>query len=297
MHLKLVIQYDGTDFSGSQLQAKGQGRTVQGELESAVASLTGVAVRVALAGRTDAGVHAWGQVASLAFPERERLSTPPAVQKALNGVLPGDLVVAAAECVTEGFHARFSASRRAYRYLIWNAPTPAPLLARYSLHVCQRLDADAMSSAATLLEGTHDLGAFAGQGLGMPGSSADKPSTVRTVYLARLQTLKPEANFWAWGTPVAHGVAGNGGELLALDLVANAFLPQMIRTIVGTLLEVGTGKRTIADITRLLESHDRRRAGPTAKPHGLCLLWVEYPVEIGNRQGTITANKVREDEH
>ncbi len=301
MHLKLVIQYDGTDFSGSQHQAEGQGRTVQGELERALAALTGESIRVALAGRTDTGVHAWGQAASLDFPERERLSTLPAVEKALNGILPCDLAVVGAECVPERFHARFSASKRAYRYLIWNAPAPAPLLARYSLHMRQQLDAEGMASAATLLEGTHDLGAFAGRGLGVPGRSVDKPSTVRTVYLARLQTLDPEANFWAWDAPQAHGTAGTatstGGELLALDLVANAFLPQMIRTIVGTLLEVGTGKRTIADITRLLESHDRRRAGPTAKPHGLCLLWVEYPVEIGNRQGTITANKVREDEH
>ena len=276
MHLKLTIQYDGTGFSGSQLQPTGRGRTVQGELEAALARLAGQPVRVALAGRTDSGVHALGQVASLHFPVKPRLATPQAVQTALNGILPPDLAVAAAEEAPEGFHARFSARKRAYRYLLWHSPVPAPLIARYSLHVRRKLDMEAMAQAAKLFEGTHDLAAFAGQGMGVPGDE-EKPSTVRTVYLARLQRVDPLANVWGWNAPEPDTYDGTGdGKLLALDLVANAFLPQMIRTIVGTLLEVSYGKRSPHDITRIIESRDRAQAGPTAKPHGLCLLWVEY---------------------
>ena len=275
MHLKLSIQYDGTGFVGSQLQAKG--RTVQGELEDALARLAGDRVRVALAGRTDSGVHAWAQVASLDFPQRERLDTPGVVQKALNGILSADLAVTSAEVVSEQFHARFSARKRAYRYLLWNASAPLPMLRLYSLHVRQKLDIEAMRQAAGLLMGTHDMAAFAGNGMGVvtEDETGDKPSTIRTVYLARLQRLAPHANVWEWEAP-ERADPTRSGDLFALDLVANAFLPQMIRTIVGTLLEVGTGKRTVESISDLIESRDRTNAGPTARPHGLCLLWVEY---------------------
>lgn len=277
MYLKLRIQYDGTHFAGSQLQAEGKGRTVQGELERALSILAGDApIRVALAGRTDSGVHALGQIATFHFPERAKLDTPLAVQRALNGILPDDLSVADAEVAPEGFHARFSARKRAYRYLFWNAEAPNPLLARYSLHVRRELDWEAMSQAASLLVGTHDMAAFAGNGMGVPGDDAEgKPSTVRTMYVARLLALPREASFWEWDAPVAEGNYANG-KLMALDLVANAFLPQMVRTIVGTLLETGQGKRTVENIESIIESRDRRLAGPTAKPHGLCLLWVEY---------------------
>ncbi len=278
MHLKLRIQYDGTDFAGSQLQTEDKGRTVQGELEKALAILLGNAlVRVALAGRTDSGVHAWGQVATLIFPERERLDTPLAVQKALNGILPRDVSVAEAEIAPEGFHARFSARKRAYRYLFWNAEAPNPLLARYSLHVRRELDWEAISQAAALLVGMHDMATFAGSGMGTPGGDDNegKPSTVREMHMARIVTLPRDANFWWWDAPIAIG-EHESERLMALDLVANAFLPQMVRTIVGTVLEVGQGKRTVEEIGNILESRDRRLAGPTAKPHGLCLLWVEY---------------------
>jgi tRNA pseudouridine38-40 synthase len=282
MHLKLTIQYDGTDFLGSQLQAGSRGRSVQGELEKALARLAGQPVRVALAGRTDTGVHALGQVANLAFPERSRLGNPEAVQKALNALLPGDLSVSRAEHVPESFHARFSARKRAYRYLLWHSASPAPLISRYSLHVRRKLDVDAMSEAVRCLAGTHDLAAFAGQGLGVQGIDAgeaqgDKPSTVRTVYVARLLSLDPTVNWWDWQAPQAEDQSGKGnGTLIAVDLVANAFLPQMIRTIVGTLLEVGYSKLQPGDMKEILESRDRRRAGQTARPQGLCLLWVEY---------------------
>lgn len=284
MFLKLRIQYDGTEFSGSQLQGEGKGRTAQGELEGALSRLAGEPVRANLAGRTDAGVHAWGQVASLDFPARPRLDTPGAVKQALNGILDADLSVLEAEEVDAQFHARFSARRRCYRYLIWNAQEPLPLIRRYSLHVRRSLDGEAMSAAAGLLVGTHDLASFAGQGMGVPPEAGgeERPSTVRTVDAARLQVVEPHANFWTWEAPGSGGaedvglVSIGGSRLLALDLVANAFLPQMVRTIVGTLLEVGEGKRTVEEMKHIIESRDRRRAGPTAKPQGLCLLWVSY---------------------
>src|SRR4051812_27465073 len=287
MHLKLVIQYDGTGFSGSQLQSEARGRTVQGALEKALECLGGQPVRVSLAGRTDSGVHALGQVASLDFPERPRLHTPATLQKALNGILPDDLAVVQAEEVPEGFHARFSTRKRCYRYLLWHSQAPRPLLSRYSLHVPRPLDIEAMSQAVTLLQGTHDLAAFAGQGMGVPTrgeDEAEKPSTVRTVYLARLLRLNPEASFWTWQAPGPDHSTGwrgeDNGTLLAVDLVANAFLPQMIRTIVGTLLEVGYGKLQPDDVERIIKSRDRKQAGPTARPHGLCLLWVSYDEEL-----------------
>jgi tRNA pseudouridine38-40 synthase len=224
-------------------------------------------------------VHAWGQVASLDFPARPRLGTPEAVKRALNGVLPADLSVLEAEEVDARFHARFSATRRCYRYLIWNAQEPLPLIRRYSLHVRRPLDVEAMSAAVGLLVGTHDLASIAGQGMGVPQEDGDeRSSTVRTVEVARLQSLEPNASFWAWEAPDSGqpGDVSTGSHLLALDLVANAFLPQMIRTIVGTLLEVGEGKLTVEEMKHIIESRDRRQAGPTAKPQGLCLLWVSY---------------------
>ncbi|MDQ6694397.1 MAG: tRNA pseudouridine(38-40) synthase TruA [Chloroflexota bacterium] len=274
MHLKLRIQYDGTAFSGSQLQAAGRNRTVQGELESAIERLCSRQIRVALAGRTDSGVHAWGQVASFTFPEGSRLNTPQSIANALNGILPMDVAIIEAEQVEEGFHARFSATSRAYRYLLLNTPQPLPLLSRYSLYIRRPLDKEAMSEAASLLVGTHDMAAFAGQGMGVPGKGEEKPNTVRSMAVARLLALDPQTNYWAWNAPIDVGQGAEG--LLALDLVANAFLPQMIRNITGTLLEVGMGRRTVASFREVLEGCDRREAGPTAKPHGLCLLWVDY---------------------
>jgi tRNA U38,U39,U40 pseudouridine synthase TruA len=159
-----------------------------------------------------------------------------------------------------------------------------------------------MGEAAALLVGTHDFAAFAGQGLGA-GIDMDEvawagqseqgagSSTTRTVYLARVLVLDPSASPWAWGAPTPGFHAGQQagqkganiatqtqthGRLVAVDIVANAFLPQMVRTIVGTLLDIGYGKRTVQDMTEIIHSRDRRRAGQTAKPHGLCLLWVSY---------------------
>ncbi|HST05834.1 MAG TPA: tRNA pseudouridine(38-40) synthase TruA [Chloroflexia bacterium] len=279
MHLKLRIQYDGTDFVGSQLQK--QGRTVQGELEAALSRLAGEPVRVALAGRTDSGVHAWGQVASLDFPDKPRLGTPGGLQRALNAILPGDVAVTGADIALDTFHARFSARRRAYRYLIWNAPYPLPLYSRYSLHIRNKLDWEAMAQAAKKLVGTHDFAAFAGSGMGVRDneSTESKPSTVRTMHIARFIPVTSTADYRHSLAPEAQDVEvwdTLGSGMWALDLVANAFLPQMVRAITGTLLEVGQGRRTVENMSDVIESRDRSAAGQTAKAHGLCLLWVEY---------------------
>ena len=285
MHLKLRIQYDGTDFVGSQLQK--QGRTVQGELEAALLRLAGEPVRVALAGRTDSGVHAWGQIASLYFPDKPRLDSPDGVQRALNAILPGDVAVTGAEIVPDIFHARFSARRRAYRYLIWNAPYPLPLLSRYSLHIRNKLDWEVMGRAAEKLVGTHDFAAFAGSGMGVRDGEIEAnqenessgPSTIRTMHTARILPVDPTADFRHLRAPEVQGVDiwdTTDAGMWALDLVANAFLPQMVRAVTGTLLEVGQGKRTVENMNEVIESRDRSAAGQTAKAHGLCLLWVEY---------------------
>ncbi|MGI8586666.1 MAG: tRNA pseudouridine(38-40) synthase TruA [Chloroflexia bacterium] len=267
MLYKLTLEYDGTHFHGSQAQAADRGRTVQGEVEAALARLTGLAVRIALAGRTDAGVHALGQVASFAL---EPLWPCEKLHRSLNGVLPPDVAARAVEEAPDGFHARYSAKGRAYRYMIRQAVCPSPLLRDRTWHLRLPLDVDAMHQAAQALLGRHDFASFCGGGLGVDGDDADddRPSTEREML---------EAACYAW--PVA-GLYGAGppaeDRLIAIDLAANAFLPQMVRTIVATLAEVGRGKRTPAEFAEILAHADRRAAAPTAPPQGLCLMRVWY---------------------
>jgi tRNA pseudouridine38-40 synthase len=272
MQYKLTLEYDGKAFHGSQAQAAERGRTVQGELERAVTQVTGKQVRAALAGRTDAGVHAQGQVASFAldpaWPRAKLLA-------ALNGVLPGDLKVRAIDRAADDFHARFSARRRDYRYLIWQGPAPSPILRDRSWHVRYPLDVAAMHRAAQALVGRHNFASFCGNGLGVPAqgdADDDRPSTVRTMITAAVYVW-PHASLYDSTPPAADDPA----RLLAVDLSANAFLPQMVRTIVSSLVAVGQGKWTEARFAEVLALTDRRIAAPTAPPQGLCLLHVEYP--------------------
>lgn len=259
-----MLEYDGTDFKGSQLQANG--RTVQGELETALARLTGLKAGercvVSLAGRTDSGVHASGQVANFLTASRLPLET---FRRGLNALLPFDLAVLSAEEVPEDFHARFSAKERAYRYNILNQPVRSPLARRFAYQVAQPLDLPAMQAAANSLVGERDFASFAGAGWGVkaqldPHAKADNPSTVRNL-------LKAE-----WLVETGWLV----GERLVLEVVANAFLPHMIRNIVGTLLLVGKGERTPEDFARIVAVCDRRQAGPTAPACGLSLVSVRY---------------------
>jgi tRNA pseudouridine38-40 synthase len=246
-NIALRIEYDGTDFVGSQWQ--NNGRSVQGELEGAWEQLTQERRRINLAGRTDAGVHARGQVANVRCETELDLAT---IQRGLNAILPDDVGLRAAWEVPYDFHARHTATRRDYRYLIDNGPAASPLLRRHAVHVARRLDTKAMHEALEVLLGTHDFGAFAG--------SQQEGTTVRTCVLASCQPVE------VWEQP-----------LIAIDLAANAFLRHMVRNVVGTLLLVGEGKLNVAGFAAVLASRDRRKAGRTAPAHGLYLMSVSYP--------------------
>jgi tRNA pseudouridine38-40 synthase len=249
------VEYDGTDFKGSQLQANG--RTVQGELEKALASLTSLTTGercvISMAGRTDTGVHASGQVANFHTASRLPVET---FRRGLNALLPFDVAVLSAEEMSAEFHARFSAKERVYRYSILNRPVRSPLARRYAFQVAQPLDLPAMQAAADSLIGERDFASFAGAGWGVKDPDAeDSPSTVRKMLKA--EWLAEE-------------------DKLVLEVAANAFLPHMIRNIVGTLLLVGKGERTPEDFAKIVAVKDRRQAGPTAPACGLSLVSVRY---------------------
>jgi tRNA pseudouridine38-40 synthase len=243
-NLKLTVEYDGTDFSGWQVQP-GQ-RTVQGDLEAAMADLAGEDVRVTGAGRTDAGVHALGQVAnvptSLTLPVEK-------IGAALNARLGRDVRVVHVEDVPESFHARFDAVSRSYFYLIGGEESA--LWRRNRWFVSARLDREAMREALVCLEGEHDFSSFC-----LAGSEPDHHRCRVTAI-----SLECEADF---------------GGLHTVRITANRFLRGMVRSIVGTLVEVGRGKTSPDEFERILEARDRGAAGPTAPPHGLYLEAVRY---------------------
>jgi len=246
-NIALRIEYDGTDFVGSQWQ--NNGRSVQGELEVAWEQLTQDRHRLNMAGRTDAGVHARGQVANVRTETALDLTT---LKRGLNALLPKDVGVLDVWEVDHDFHARHTAIRRDYRFLIDYGPVASPLLRRQAIHNPRPVDVAAMQAALDVLLGTHDFVAFAG--------GLQEGSTVRTCYLASCQTVE------LWGQP-----------LLTIDLAANAFLRHMVRNIVGTLLLVGEGKLDEAGFASILAGRDRRKAGRTAPAHGLYLMSVSYP--------------------
>lgn len=241
--LKLNLEYDGTAYHGWQVQPGLD--TIQGRLEAALARLAGSPVQVMGAGRTDAGVHALGQVASCSIDVRleERV-----VQRALNANLPADIVVRDVAWVPGEFDARRSARAKTYRYTLLPRAERSALEGRYSLHVPYAVDVEAMAEAAQCLVGTHDFSAF------RAGTCA-AATPVRTVSRA------------GWRTE---------GDLCRFEIVGNAFLQHMVRIIVGTLLDVGRGRRRPGDVPEILAARDRRQAGKTAPPHGLCLVRVEY---------------------
>lgn len=242
MRVRAIVAYDGTDYSGFQKQANAP--TVQAALEAALAQIGQEGVTVLGAGRTDAGVHALGQVIAFDTSWAHGLET---LLRAMNAVLPADIAVRAIEEASPDFHPRYDARSRCYRYMVYNAPVRCPLARRYSLHVSVPLDVAAMQRAAQLLVGTHDFASF--------GQPPEGESTVRTVFRAELQDAAP------W---------------LTFEIEANAFLYRMVRSIVGTLLQVGQGALSVEDFAAVLDSRDRSQAGPTAPPHGLCLMEVKY---------------------
>jgi tRNA pseudouridine38-40 synthase len=264
--LRLLLAYDGTAFYGAQVQP-GR-RTVGSELEAALARITGETMRVTFAGRTDRGVHAAGQVAhcdlATALPD-ERL------WRALNGVLPGDLAVLRLATATDDFHARYGAHWREYRYQVWNSPVRLPTLNRTTWHLTRPLDLAALNAAVTTLLGEHDFAAFAGQGLG--GGRQQARSTVRSVLRAEWTALPPD-------TPEPTG------RIVELWIRANAFLPQMVRTIVGAAVEVGLGRRDGAWLAWCLRERRRANVPAPAPPQGLTLWQVGYD-EVGSPESEV----------
>ena len=240
--IALVVEYDGTAYAGSQYQKNAP--TIQGELEKALNKLTGERTRLALAGRTDAGVHAKGQVAS--FRTRAPYEAEVFV-RALNAHLPPDIAVRSARQVPLSFQARRQARRRWYRYLIYNGRQRPALRRSYCWHVAQPLDVEAMQGASQHLVGEHDLAAFAA-----PSAPA---RTVRTVYKAEVSRRR------SW---------------VMFDIEGNSFLTQQVRRTVGALVQVGLGKQTVEDFRCLLASAQRGAATLAAPPQGLCLMAVEY---------------------
>jgi tRNA pseudouridine38-40 synthase len=243
-NLKLILEYDGTEFSGWQVQP--EARTVQGVLEDALADLVGEPVRVTGAGRTDAGVHALGQVASVTTSNALPVEK---VERALNARLPRDVRIVQAVDVPESFHARFDAVSRSYFYLIGG--TESPIWRRNRWFVSVRLDEGAMRDALATLEGEHDFSSFC-----LVGSEPNH-------HRCRVAGISLECDV-------------NFGGMVTLRVVANRFLRGMVRSIVGTLVEVGRGKITPNEFETILAARDRGAAGPTAPPHGLYLEEVRY---------------------
>jgi tRNA pseudouridine38-40 synthase len=242
MRYQLTVEYDGTDFHGWQVQAGA--RTVQGEIEAALARLLGSPVRVAAAGRTDAGVHAAGQVVAFSTS----VSMPPdVVRRALNALTGADLAVSTVAHVDDAFDPRRAARSRRYVYRIWNRRPASPFWRRFAWHVPAALDIEAMARAAPLLEGEHDFSSFRAA-----GCDADHP--VRRVLRSTMVM---------------------DGALLRYEIEATAFLRHMVRNIVGTLVEIGRRQRP-HDLVPLLAARDRTQAGATAPACGLCLDEVRY---------------------
>lgn len=244
MKLKLTVEYDGTRYVGWQVQQNGP--SVQAALEAALARIAGAPVDTIAAGRTDAGVHAAGQVVSFTPPREVPLK---AWRLGVNSILPDDVAVVAAEEVDDAFDARRSASGKRYRYRLWNGGTRSPLRARTAWEVFRPLDVGAMREASAQLVGAHDFSAFRAAG-------CDARTTVRKVRACAL--------------------SGASGDEIILEIEATAFLRHMVRNVVGTLVEVGHGKRSAGSVGDVLRSRDRALAGPTAPPHGLCLVEVSY---------------------
>ncbi|MBC7224479.1 MAG: tRNA pseudouridine(38-40) synthase TruA [Anaerolineae bacterium] len=242
--VKAVVAYDGTEYLGFQRQV--QGPTVQGVLEEVLARIAGHGVRVLGAGRTDAGVHARGQVVAFDLAWRHGLAD---LRNAMNALLPRSVAVREVSWAPEGFHPRFDAVGRVYRYRVYNGSVRSPFEERYAWHVPEPLDVERMNLAATCLVGVHDFASF--------GQPTQGEVTVREVRQARWERQQ--------------------GDVVAFTIEANAFLRGMVRSLVGTLVDVGLGRLEPSDVERILQARDRGAASATAPPQGLFLVEVRYP--------------------
>ena len=240
---KMVLEYDGTNYCGFQTQKNGV--TIQSVLEKSFAKILGKRIPIIASGRTDAGVHAVGHVFNIKaeFPMDDGR-----LLMGINSILPKDIAVKSAKTVDNSFHARKDAKWKRYRYVIINSKVPSPLQARTSWRVPVPLDVKAMQEAAACLVGEHDF-------LSFMGKRSSVKTTVRNIISLTVKKT---------------------GERLIVEIVANGFLKYMVRIIVGTLVEVGKGNLSPADVKKILKAKDRNIAGPTAPPHGLCLIEVSY---------------------
>jgi len=241
----LVVEYDGTNYYGSQWQTGLP--TIQGELEKAIQKLTGESMRIAMAGRTDAGVHARGQVIS--FRTGSTLSTETLIS-GLNYYLPRDIAVKSAHIAEDSFDVRRSAVSRYYRYSILNTRTRSPLREAFAYRIAGTLDVTAMNRACRALIGEHDFASFAS------GIGGEAKSTVRRVHRAEVT---------------------REGDLVVLDMVANAFVRHQMRSTAGCLVRIGLGRMSQDEFRRIIEAKRPGLAGPTLPACGLCLVRVEYP--------------------
>lgn len=243
-NFKAVIEYDGTNYHGFQIQP--DVKTIQGEIERILSVLFQSHVTIFGAGRTDAGVHASGQVISFKY---DTSRTAYEVHRALNGMLPEDIAVHSVEEVPPDFHARFSAVRRAYKYKILNRSYPSVFLRNISFFYPYDIDVEKMAQACNVFAGTHDFTSFR-------ASSKEKDDdNVRTVF--KFDCYRSD-------------------DLIITEIEANGFLHMMVRILMGTILLAGRNKFTPEELYRILEAKDRRKAGPTLPPHGLCLVEVKY---------------------
>ncbi|NLG50432.1 MAG: tRNA pseudouridine(38-40) synthase TruA [Chloroflexi bacterium] len=252
-NFRATVEYDGTAYHGFQIQVCHP--TIQGELERALERVTREFVRVNGAGRTDAGVHARGQVISFRSSWSHDCSE---LQRAMNANLPGAIAVREVALAAEGFHARFSATSRSYIYRIYCSPVRSPLLDRFAHRLFQPVQIEAMEEAAEKLPGWHDLAAF-----GQPPSGEN---TVRLVHRATWRRVAADSGCFD-KMPT---------ELLQFEIEANAFLRGMVRRVVGTLVLVGIGALSVTEFNDILLSRDISRAGPPAPACGLCLKSVRY---------------------
>jgi tRNA pseudouridine38-40 synthase len=241
---KLVITYDGTSYHGWQRQKSD--RTIQGELEKALKTMTGESISLMGSGRTDAGVHALGQVASF---KSNAGHSPEIYLNGLNSLLPDDILIQKCAPMKPTFHARYDAKSKIYQYRILNRNMPSVMERRYVWHIKRKLDVAAMQAAASHLVGSHDFKAFEGTG-------SPRTSTVRNITQAQVSS------------PVQ--------DRILFDIEADGFLRYMVRNIVGTLVEIGRGNFPAEDVHGILLSRDRKCAGATAPARGLFLMEVRY---------------------
>jgi len=250
MNFRLLLQYDGTDFHGWQVQSNNL-RTVQSELERVIGTIENAPVKVVGSGRTDAGVHAEGQIANVHL---NRFFTPDKLRLAINGNVGRDLRVLQVEEADDNFHARFSAKVKTYIYRVVNAPVMSPFWLRYAHHEARVLDVNRMNEATHLFLGKHDWTAF----------SAARSDVENRVRIIKEFTIH---SFWDTRTRAS---------IIEFRISANGFLRYMVRSIVGTMLEVGRGERDFATIQTAISSGERSLAGQTAPAHGLTLRKVDY---------------------